>query len=105
MELITLDNFFESEKKLWQLVGNTKNLSPFEKFIYDYNTTKKYKQYRENKEAPSASRNLYSILDNEYMVCVGYSNLLGDLLDKEDIPSIDHGVSVDISYDTKGENE
>ena len=30
LELITLDNFFESEKKLWQLVGNTKNLSPFE---------------------------------------------------------------------------
>lgn len=105
LELITLDNFFESEKKLWQLVGNTKNLSPFEKFIYDYNTTKKYKQYRENSEDLLASRNLYSILDNEYMVCVGYSNLLGDLLDKEGIPSIDHGVSVDISYDTKGENE
>lgn len=105
LELITLDNFFESEKKLWQLVGNTKNLSPFEKFIYDYNTTKKYKQYRENKEAPSASRNLYSILDNEYMVCVGYSNLLGDLLDKEGIPSMNHLVAVDISYDIKGENE
>ena len=29
------------------------------------------------------------------MVCVGYSNLLGDLLDKEGIPSINHGVSVE----------
>ena len=48
---------------------------------YHFNA-KKYKEYKENNDKKEQSRNLYDILDGEYMVCVGYATLLGDLLNK-----------------------
>lgn len=44
------------------------------------------------------SRHLKYILDNEYMVCVGYSHLLKDLLERVGIESSSLGVNVDLSY-------
>lgn len=88
------------------MVKNTKNLSPFEKYIYAYNVTKQFKDYKENEKDKNSSRKLYQILVNEYMVCVGYSRLFGDLLDKMGITeNKDLSVSVDESYDNVRNNE
>ena len=46
-----------------------------------------------------SSRKLYDILENEFIVCVGFSNLLGDLLDKLNIRNYSISVGVDSSYD------
>ena len=45
------------------------------------------------------SRALRYILDNEYMVCVGYAKLLVELLDKVGIDATLLSVEVDTSYD------
>lgn len=81
------------------MIEPARNISNFEKYIYAYNITKQFKICRENKEDISQSRNLYSILTNEYMLCVGFSNLLGDLLNKLDVPNMKLSISVDQSYD------
>ncbi len=66
------------------------NLSPFEKYISVYNIVKKYKQYNETPgevtDEKMKSRNIYNILFNDYMVCVGYSEMLKALCNKIDIP-------------------
>lgn len=84
------------------------NYSPFEKYIGVYNIVKKFKKYKENKDNKTVSRNITSILNNEYMVCVGYAELLNILLAKVGINSYCYSVSVDVSYDegfTKEEKE
>lgn len=96
---VNLDEYLNFERILYQMIEPARNLSNFEKYIYAFNITKQFKIYRENKEDLSQSRNLYSILTNEYMVCVGFSNLLGDLLNKLDVPNMKLGISVDQSYD------
>lgn len=71
-----------------------RNYSPFEKYVYAYNITKKFKKYKENEKNLYDSRELYSILTNEYMVCVGYSNLFRTLLEKLGIPTMEKTVTV-----------
>lgn len=61
---------------------NDTEYSPFEKYIYAYNITKRFKEYKENDEDRTKARNIYDILFNEYMVCVGYAKMLNDLLRK-----------------------
>ena len=39
--------------------------SPFEKYIYAYNITKRFKEYKENDEDRTKARNIYDILFNE----------------------------------------
>ena len=102
---LPIKEYLRFEKILYQMVESAKDLSPFEKYIYAYNVVKQYKQYKENEQDTSAARNLYAILENEYMVCVGYSHLLEDLLNKSGIKSIDRSVAIDISYDKENENE
>ena len=75
------------------------DLSLFEKYIYAYNATKSFKKYKENEEDLDASRNLYSVLINDYMVCVGFSRMFGDLLNKLGISNSDLGITIDVSYD------
>ena len=104
-DTISIKEYMRFEKILYQMIEPSKNLSPFERYIYAYNVVKQYKQYKENNEKPSAARNLYAILENEYMVCVGYSHMLEDLLNKSEIKSIDRSVEVDVSYDKFDENE
>lgn len=96
----TLAEYIEEDKKLETLVKDIKeaNLSPYEKYIAVYNIVKKYKPYKASDD-PMHARSLKYILDNEYMVCVGYANLLEALLGKIGIKSCRLSVDVDTSYD------
>lgn len=95
----SLKDYMKYEKKLIDLIVDAINLSPFEKYLFAYNVVKKFKKYKENEDDKTSARDLYQIFDNEYMVCVGYSKLLGDLLDKLGIESYEESVSVDVGMD------
>ena len=99
--VLPFKKYLELEKLLYTMIEPAKNLSPFERYIYAYNIAKKYKNYKSSKN-PNESRNLYDLLENDYIVCFGYTNLLSDLLDKLQIPNIDLSVSVDSSYNNVG---
>lgn len=100
-ESMTIDikKCLEFEQMLYNMVKPAMHLSPFEKFLYAYNIVKHYKKYNENTQNPEDSRNIYKILDNEYIVCFGFSIFLGDLLDKLDISNYNLDILVDVSYD------
>ena len=76
------------KRKLQNLLLPIKNsdLSPFEKYIYLYNLVKNYKRYKDNDKDDTDSRSIYNILDNKYMVCAGYANLLANLCEMVGIP-------------------
>ena len=74
--------YLKYEKRLYEMLRPTVNLSPFEKYIYIYNLVKNYKQYNENTEDLLDSRDIYRVLDNEYMTCTGYALLFNNLLNK-----------------------
>lgn len=84
-----LKEYVEYEKMLYSFIEPAKDLSPFEKYIYAYDIVKKFKKYKENKKNKMKARNLYDILKNNYMVCVGYSEMLGDLLNKLGIENME----------------
>lgn len=93
--------YMEGEKKLNELVAPIKNanLSPLEKYFAVYNIAKNFKDYKENENNKLEARNLRYILNNEYIVCVGFSNLLIALLDKVGINANQISVKADTSYD------
>lgn len=95
------EEFEQEDEQLESLIKTVKdaNLSPYEKYLAVYNIVKQFKPYKENQEDKEQSRNIRYILNNEYMVCVGYSKLLKILLDKVGIPSYKFSIGVDISYD------
>ena len=97
-----IEKYLSYEKYLYELIKPAVNLSPYEKFLYAYNITKHYKQYKEvSDDDKFKSRKLYEIIDNdEYMVCVGYANLLVDLLSKLGIESTTYSVGVDVGFDS-----
>lgn len=95
----SLSDYIKYEKKLIDLILPAINFSPFEKYLYAYNQAKKFKKYKENNDDKTSARDLYQIFDNEYMVCVAYSKLLGDLLEKLGIESYEDSVSVDVGLD------
>ena len=90
--------YMKNERRLIDMILPAMNLSPFEKYLFAYNKVKKFKKYKDSEDKDQA-RKLYDLLDNDYIVCVGFSNLLADLLDKLGIPSIDYSVSVDVGFD------
>lgn len=90
-EEIQLDKLIEPIKKA--------NLSPYEKYLAVYNIVKNFKPYKENKKDKNQARYLRYILNNDYIVCVGYSKLLKTLLDKVEIPCTIISLQIDISYD------
>ena len=98
-----IERYKKEEEKLEKLVSNIKNstLSPFEKYLACYNIAKKFKPYKENPDNREQARYLRYILEdnNEYIVCVGFANLLNALLDRVEIQNQVIGVSVDTSYD------
>ena len=96
-----INQYLEEEKKLETLITPIKNanLSPLERYLAVYNIVKNYKPYKENKDDKNKARYLRYILDNEYMVCVGYSKLLIELLDKVGIDANAISIDVDTSYD------
>lgn len=77
----------------------SKDYSPFEKYIAAYNIVKKFKSYLENKNDKSEARYIRKLLNNDYMVCVGYAKLLEELLKRIGISTYDYSVSTDLSYD------
>ena len=99
IKTIPLNEYLKKEKKLYDMVSPAMDLSPFEKFLYAFNKVKTFKKYQAYKEDKSESRNLYKIIDNDYIVCAGFTNLLSDLLDKLDIPNMHKSVSVDVGFD------
>ena len=104
---VPLDLYIRSEKILVEMIKPALSLSKFEQYIYAYNIVKQFKKYKEvdNGMDKSDSRNIYKILFNDYMVCVGYAKMFGDLLDKLGIDNKDVGLSVDISYDQIKDNQ
>ena len=109
---ISIKKYLEYEQLLYTIVEPAMNMSPFEKYIYAYDIVKRFKKYntpkKDNKNIDnlpsevyinikSSSRDLYQILDNDYIVCVGFANFLGDLLTKLGIDNIDLPVFVDVS--------
>ena len=100
MNNYTVKEYKENEQMLYDMIRPALELSPFEKFLYAYDIVKHFKKYQENKEDKSTSRDLYKIINNnDYMVCVGYSHLLKDLLSKLGINSIKYSVTVDRGFD------
>lgn len=95
----SMEEYKEEEAKLNALVADIKksNMSPFERYIAVYNIVKNYKPYKES-DNREESRYLRYILNNEYMVCVGFSTLFIELLDKVGILAKEYGTDVDISY-------
>ena len=85
---IKLTEYKYYENILYRFIepAQNKNYSPFEKYIYAYNVTKRFKKYKES-ENRAESRDLYKLLESDYIVCAGYSNLLIDLLTKLGIPA------------------
>lgn len=96
---VSLEQYEKLENKLWDFVNPILNssLSPYEKYTYVYNKVKTFKKYKENKEDRSSARNLYEILTNDYIVCVGFKELLCNLLNKIGIPNKTLRVTVDTS--------
>lgn len=86
-----LTDYIYFESLLYKIVESAKELSPFERYIYAYNIVKNFKEYKEC-DRKLLSRELYYILENEYIVCVGFCELLSDLLSKLNISNI--GISI-----------
>lgn len=95
------EEYLKEEEQLARLIKPIKeaDLSPYEKFLATYNLVKQFKEYKENKRKTAYSRYLRYILNNEYIVCVGFAHLLKTLLDKIGINSIQITTDVDTSYD------
>ena len=94
-----IKTYCKHEKYLTSLIEPAMDLSPFEKYLYAYNIVKKYKKFKENYVNATESRDLYKILYNDYIVCVGFSRLLVDLLYKLGIESEEIGAIVNIGFD------
>lgn len=96
-----VETYLQEEDKLEKLIAPIReaNLSPLEKYLAVYNIVKQFKEYKENEENREEARYIRFILDNEYIVCVGFQKLLKNLLDKVEIPSHKIHTAVDISYD------
>lgn len=97
----TIEEYLVEEKQLEKFVISIKesNLSPYEKFLAVYNIVKQFKPYNDHKKDTQAPRRLRNILNNEYIVCVGYAVLLENLLNKVGIPVIVISTSIDTSYE------
>lgn len=102
----SLVEYLKVEEKLYNMLEGISELSPFEKYIYAYNVCKKFKKYSENSDNKKVARNLYDVLnsDNDFIVCVGFSKIFGELLDKLGIANYDLRVIVDVSYSGNNDN-
>lgn len=104
IDYVNIKKYVEYEKRLYEMIKPAINLSPLEKYLYAYNIVKKYKPYKEDLNNKASARHLYDVLDSESMVCVGYANLLEDLLEKLNINSSTINESVNASFDENEED-
>ena len=98
-EEYSLKDYVKYEKQLVEMIKPALNLSPFEKYLYAYNIVKKFKKYKENHENKDESRQLYKVLEGEYMVCAGFATLLADLLNKLGLGCSELSVAVNVGHD------
>lgn len=111
-EEININDYIKYENLLYSFIKNAQGMSPFERYIYAYDIVKQFKEYAKPEEDNNKvdelpqeeyhairdkSRKLYQILNNDYIVCTGFSNFLKDLLDKLEVPSVDFSVNVELS--------
>lgn len=98
-----LSDYKRFENILYTFVApiKNKNYSTFEKYIYVYNIAKKFKEYNAS-EGRAASRDVYEILFNEYMVCAGFANMFSELLNKVGIPN--QTISLSVAVNRNGED-
>ena len=75
------------------------DFSPLENFMAVYNIVKNFKDYRENENNPEKARKLKYILDNEYIVCSGFTRLLIILCEKVGIKPYE--ITVDVGRKNK----
>lgn len=103
-EYYSVDEYLSEEDTLDNLVKPIKeaNLSPLERYMAVYNLVKNFKPYKESPNQDLSSRRVKYILNNEYMVCVGFAKLLEVLCEKVGLSVNYLGTTVDSSYD-KGE--
>ena len=96
----TQNEYIKEEEKLNNLIKPIKesNITQYEKFIAVYNLVKQFKPYKETNKNREESRSLRYILNNKYIVCVGFQKLLETLLNKVGIPTMDISVKVDDEY-------
>lgn len=80
-KLFTLEKILDSEHFIQRMVEEikTKKFSPLEQLIAVYDITKAFKPYKDSEHFCADSRGLYEYLDNEYMVCAGYADLICNL--------------------------
>ena len=102
IKTIPLGLYRKTEQTMYTFLSpiKDKNYSPFEKLIYVYNMTKKFKKYKEvdkDNIDKLESRDLHEILFNDYMVCVGYANMFIDFLHKLGIQATEQSISVAIN--------
>ena len=97
-----LNEYLTEEDKLENLIKDIRkaNLSPLEKYLAVYSIVKSFKPYKDNLNDRAESRKLRNILKdgNTYIVCVGFANLLHDLLNRVGIANKYIHVDVDDSY-------
>ncbi len=96
----TLAELKKEDELIDKIVEEIKNgnSSPLEKYIACYNIDKRFKEYKESNNAEE-SRRLRLLLNNDYMVCVGYTNLLEILSNRVGFNIYQISVSIDTSYD------
>lgn len=92
----TLCSYVENDLYLSYLVNDIKNsnLTPYEKYMQVYNLVKNFKPYRDNPDDLDAPRSLKYIVDNKYIVCAGFANLLIALLEKVGINAYYYSVEI-----------
>ncbi len=102
-QTIPLGLYKKTEQTMYTFLSplKDKDYSPFEKFIYVYNMTKRFKQYKESETNLKESRYLHEILFNNYMVCLGYAEMLIDFLHKIGIQATEQ--SIDVAINDEGE--
>lgn len=89
-DLISYKDFYKMYNKLNEIIKfvNYYNLSPLEKIMLIYDIVKSNEYRKENSnESYGASRNLNEIINNDKIVCVGFSNLMDFLLKNLNIQS------------------
>lgn len=77
----SLQNVLDKEHFLRQAVEDikSKNFSPLEQLIAIYDIAKVFKSYKSEEGSIAESRALYEYLESDYMVCVGYADLVSNL--------------------------
>lgn len=87
-EVIRMEHFMQSVVEDIK----QKNFSPLEQLVAVYDVVKVFKPYEHGKDSISKARALYEYLDNEYMVCAGYSDLIVNLGRRLNAPYVEIGL-------------